>query len=150
MYSIKLIKESFFQNLTKTISRLDYCKEEMEFTLVTPFLELSISSCRIKMSPNDHALYGIHTNKKYQSKIGLLEPFSSKTLLSLFFSIFFFSQKRVGGRRKKSISIEISYTSYHLSTLENEMYLYTSILGFCLLTLLVRLYFFPFKFDFNS
>ena len=105
MYLIKLIKESFFINLSKTISRPDCWKEEREFTPVTPFLELYASSCLIKMSPNNHVLYGIHTNKKYQSKIGLLEPFF-KTLLSLFFSIFFFSQKRGGGRRKKKCLCE--------------------------------------------
>ena len=73
---------------------------------MTPFLELYVSSYRIKTLPNDHALYGIHMNKKYQSKIGLLEPFPSKTLLSLFFSMFFFSQKRGGGRKKKNVSLQ--------------------------------------------
>ena len=68
MYSIKLINESFSKNLTKTISRLGCWKEERGFTPMTPFLDLFVSSYQIKTSPNDHALYGIHTNKKIQSK----------------------------------------------------------------------------------
>ena len=93
---------------------------------MTPFLELYIFSCRIKTSPNDHALYGIHTNKKYQSMIGLLKPFCSKTLLSLFFSMFSF-HKRWRKKEEEKVSLQklATHTHTHLNPRESDVYIHS-------------------------
>ena len=110
MYSIKLINESFSKNLTNKISRLDCWKEKRGFTPMTPFLELYVSSCRIKMSPNDHALYGIHTNKKIQSKWSATFCCHKTKTLSMYV---FFSQKDRGIRRRK-MALQKLATNYLL------------------------------------
>ena len=110
MYSIKLIKEIFPKTLPRRFQGLIVGRKREGFTPVTPFLELYVSSYRIKTSPNDHVLYGIHTNKKIQSK-WCASTFCCHTIKTLYVYILF--HKRDRGRMRRKMALQKLATNYH-------------------------------------